>query len=87
MREETDMQAVAPWYRQAWPWLVMAPPLAAVVGGIALLWVAIATSDGLVTPEYESRRAALQRALTPEEAANCAAKDRACLNAPVQEAR
>ena len=81
------MQAIAPWYRQVWPWLVMAPPLAAVIGGVAMLWVAIATSDGLVTSEYEGRRPSLHGTLTPEEAANCAAKDRACLNAPVKEAR
>lgn len=79
------MQATDPWYRQKWPWLVMAPPMAAVVGGIAMLWIAIATNDGLVTTDYAVRNPVAQRPLTPEEAANCAVKDRACMNAPVQE--
>jgi hypothetical protein len=29
-----------PWYRQLWPWLVMLPPLAAVLGGIVTLVLA-----------------------------------------------
>jgi hypothetical protein len=87
MSEESDMQAPKPWYRQGWPWLVMAPPAASVVAGVAMLWVAIATDDGLVPPDYAHRNPDAQRVLTPEQAANCAVKDRACLNAPVGERR
>ena len=25
-----------PWYRQLWPWLLMLPPAAAVIGGVSL---------------------------------------------------
>jgi hypothetical protein len=87
MSEEIDMQAANPWYRQGWVWLVMAPPMAAVAAGIAMLWIAIATDDGLVMPDYAPRTAAAQRVLTPEEAANCAVKDRTCMNAPVEQRR
>jgi hypothetical protein len=75
--------ASKPWHRQLWPWLLIAPPAASIVGGVALLWIAIASNDGLVTPASTSH----PRILSPAEAANCAVKDRACLNAPVGEAR
>lgn len=73
-----------PWYRQLWPWLLIAPPVVSIIGGFAILWVAISSNDGLVTPEHAL---AINRSLTREEAANCAARDRACLNTPVEEAR
>jgi hypothetical protein len=75
-----------PWYKQLWPWLLIAPPIASVIGGVALLWIAIASSDGLVTPASAGdARASRHRVLTPAEAANCAVKDRACLNTPIEE--
>ena len=74
----------APWFKHLWPWLIMAPPLASVIAGMALLWIAIASNDGLVAFDYEKDRSA-QAGLTPEQAANCAVKDRACLNTPVED--
>ena len=40
-----------PWYRQRWPWLIMLPPAAAVVGGFTTLALA------LWHPEYDVRDA------------------------------
>jgi hypothetical protein len=37
-----------PWYRQLWPWLLMVPPAAAVIGGFLTLYLALATPDPLV---------------------------------------
>ena len=65
-----------PWYRQLWPWLLIAPPLASVIGGFAILWVAIVSNDGLITQ---------QPAGYARGRAECPAKDRACLNAPAKE--
>ena len=75
-----------PWYRHVWPWLVMAPPAVAVVSGIAMLWIAIASDDGLVTPDYYRRGIGINQQLTREQAANCAVKDRACMSAGVEAA-
>jgi hypothetical protein len=33
-------ETVKPWYKQLWPWLIMLPPFAAVVGGIVTLILA-----------------------------------------------
>ena len=80
-------QPAAPWHRQLWPWLLIAPPVASVVGGVTILCLAVATNDGLVTPDYYRKGVEINRTLTPAEAADCAVKDRACLNAPVGEAK
>ncbi len=44
-----------PWYRQLWPWLVMIPPAAAVVGGFITLTLAIRHADPLVTESHLKR--------------------------------
>lgn len=41
-----------PWYRQTWPWLLMAGPLAVAVAGVITIWLAVKTSDGLVEDDY-----------------------------------
>lgn len=43
--------ASKPWYRERWPWILMAGPVAVVVAATASAWLAFATSDGLA-PEY-----------------------------------
>jgi len=40
-----------PWYKEPWPWIVMAPPAAAVLAGIATIWIAVASADGLVAED------------------------------------
>lgn len=41
-----------PWYRQFWPWFLIALPASAVLAGIATLIIAIETRDGLVVDDY-----------------------------------
>ena len=37
-----------PWYRQLWPWLLIIPPAAAVLGGGLTLYLAVSRPDNLV---------------------------------------
>ena len=37
-----------PWYRHVWPWLLIVPPAAAVIGGSITLYLAITRPDTLV---------------------------------------
>ena len=37
-----------PWYRQLWPWLLIIPPLGAVIGGGITLYLAVTRPDTLV---------------------------------------
>jgi hypothetical protein len=37
-----------PWYRQLWPWLLIIPPLGAIIGGLLTLYLAVTRPDTLV---------------------------------------
>jgi hypothetical protein len=37
-----------PWYRHVWPWLLIVPPAAAVIGGSITLYLAITRPDVLI---------------------------------------
>jgi hypothetical protein len=41
-----------PWYRESWPWLLMVPPGASVVAGVALLYLAVRQPAPLVVDDY-----------------------------------
>jgi hypothetical protein len=59
-----------PWYREPWPWILMAGPVAAVLGGIVTAWLAVTHQDGLVTDDYYKRGLAINRTLERERAAS-----------------
>jgi hypothetical protein len=40
-----------PWYRQLWPWLLILPPAAAVIGGALTLYLAVTRPDVLVSQD------------------------------------
>lgn len=42
---------VLPWYRQFWPWFIIALPSAAVIGSFISLWLAVSHPDQLVVTE------------------------------------
>jgi hypothetical protein len=41
-----------PWYREPWPWIIMAGPAAVVVAGVITAWIAFANADVLVVKDY-----------------------------------
>ena len=43
---------VTPWYRQGWPWFLIALPATAVVGGIITAILAVRGFDGPVVADY-----------------------------------
>jgi hypothetical protein len=75
----SDMNAIAsaasspptspPWYRQAWPWLLMAGPAIVVVAGFVTLWLALASDDGLVAEDYYKRGLLINREIERENRA------------------
>lgn len=44
--------SIKPWFREPWPWLLMAGPAVVIVAGIVTAWLAVSSSDGLVAEEY-----------------------------------
>jgi hypothetical protein len=52
-----------PWFRQFWPWFLIAVPMWAVVMGIATVYLAVSTDDGLVVDDYYKQGLAINRVL------------------------
>lgn len=55
------------WYREPWPWILMAGPAAVVVAGAATIWIAFDSADGLVADDYYKRGLAINQVLGREE--------------------
>lgn len=41
-----------PWYREPWPWFLMSGPIIVIIAAFVSAWIAIRSSDGLVTEDY-----------------------------------
>lgn len=65
------MTAPAPkvWYREPWPWILMAGPFLVVVAALVTAWIAITTSDGLVTDDYYKKGLAAGQTIAQSERA------------------
>lgn len=61
--------AARPWYREPWPWFLMSLPAAAVVAGLATVWIAARSTDGLVVGDYYKAGLAINQTLARDEAA------------------
>lgn len=55
MSANLSAQPVKPWYREPWPWYLMAGPAIVIVAASVTAWLAVSTSDGLVTDDYYKR--------------------------------
>lgn len=58
-----------PWYREPWPWIVMAGPAIVVVAGIATAIIAFRGADGLVADDYYKQGLGINRQIARDEAA------------------
>ena len=64
MIEDAEMRgSPSPWYRQFWPWFLIAVPAAAVVMGITTILLALHEPDGLVSDDYYREGLAVNRDL------------------------
>ena len=50
-----------PWYREPWPWILMAAPAASIALGLVLWTLALSTDDGLVANDYYKRGLAINK--------------------------
>jgi uncharacterized protein len=58
-----------PWYRERWPWILMAGPAIVVVAGLITAWLAISSEDGLVIDDYYKQGLAINQTLSRSDAA------------------
>lgn len=56
-------ETLEPWYRQFWPWFLIAFPATAVIAGIITIVIAVKTEDGLVEDDYYKAGLAINRTL------------------------
>ena len=57
----SSFRARRAWYREPWPWLLMAGPFVVVVACLWTAWVAFESDDGLVANDYYKRGLAINR--------------------------
>jgi hypothetical protein len=62
-----------PWYREPWPWFLISLPAAAVIAGIATVWIAARSADGLVVGDYYKAGLAINQTLARDDAARALA--------------
>ena len=52
MSQLNPLQPSEPWYRQRWPWILMAGPAVVIVAGFVTAFLAVTSWDGLVADDY-----------------------------------
>jgi hypothetical protein len=57
------------WYKHRWPWLLMAGPVLAIVGGSYTSWLAFSHQDALVVGDYYKKGKAINQDLRRDRAA------------------
>lgn len=58
-----------PWYREPWPWILMAGPALVVVAGFVTFYLAASTFDGMVADDYYKQGLAINKVLERDRAA------------------
>ena len=62
----TSIDPAKPWYREPWPWLLMAGPAIVVVAAMATVYLAVSSDDGVVADDYYKRGLVINRVLERE---------------------
>lgn len=52
-----------PWYKERWPWFLMAGPAIVIVAGMVTTWLAVISNDGLVADDYYKQGMAVNQIL------------------------
>jgi len=63
MNKTAPMQQPKPWYREPWPWYLMAGPIVVIIAAFGTAWLAVSSSDGLVTDDYYKKGLAVDQTL------------------------
>ena len=69
-RNATRQVTVQPWYREPWPWIIAAGPIAVIIAGAVTTTIAYSTADGLVADDYYKRGLTINRELARDRRAD-----------------
>lgn len=56
-----------PWYRQFWPWFIIALPATVVVASFITLWIAVSNPDYLVVSDNQYQQIKRDLKASPED--------------------
>ncbi len=62
-----NVQAAKPWYREPWPWMLMAGPTIVIVAAIYTAYLAVSSSDGLVADDYYKQGLSVNKTIASSE--------------------
>lgn len=69
VKQTKDIQPQpAPWWKHGHVWLLISGPAAVVVAGVLTAWIAIATNDPVVDPDYYRKGIEINKQLAAERA-------------------
>lgn len=57
------------WYREPWPWILMAGPATVVVAGVFTAYLAVVSNDGLVEDDYYKQGLAVNQSMARDQRA------------------
>lgn len=69
MMMTTMIQESKPWYREPWPWILMAGPVVVVIAGFVTAWLAVSTEDGVVEDDYYKKGLAINQTIERDQMA------------------
>ncbi len=58
-----------PWYKEPWPWFLMAGPFIVILAAIATIYLAVQSNDGLVSDDYYKEGLAINQSLARDDLA------------------
>lgn len=67
--QRTDPAVQKPWYRQFWPWFIMALPATAVVAGLSTVVIAVVNQDSVVRDDWYKEGKAINQNLARDTVA------------------
>lgn len=70
MMKQTFVDRAVPWYREPWPWILMAGPAIVVAAGFYTLYLAIVRPDPLVVDNYYKEGLAINRVIARDQLAS-----------------
>ena len=69
MTKNKTPATLEPWYRQFWPWFIIALPASVVVAGLITVYIAFANRDATVDDDYYREGLAINQSLAGQQRA------------------
>lgn len=67
MTTTADKPIARPWYREPWPWFLMSGPVIVIIAALVSAYIAVRSSDGLVTEDYYKQGLAAGETLAKDQ--------------------